>query len=81
MGIVYKYLDNLAQRRTFSETQRYLKSVGSIEEQRKKKEQLVNSVLPSYMADDVVEAYLEHKTEARPDAFHKFNVANHDNVR
>ena len=37
MGVLYNYLADLAQRRSFSETQRYIRSVAQIETQKGKK--------------------------------------------
>ena len=33
------------------------------------------------MAEDAIDDYINNRNEARPDDFHKFNVANHTNVR
>ncbi len=37
MGVFYNYLVDLAQRKAFSETRRYIRSLISIDEQKKKK--------------------------------------------
>ena len=33
------------------------------------------------MAEDAIDDFINYRNEARPDDFHKFNVANHTNVR
>ncbi|XP_019850469.1 PREDICTED: adenylate cyclase type 2-like [Amphimedon queenslandica] len=80
MGVLYNYLADLAQRRSFSETQRYIRSVAQIETQKGKKQQLLYSVLPGHLADAFLEEYLSSRSEAKRMDFHKFHVANHSNV-
>lgn len=55
VGIFYNYLADLAQRKTFSETRRYIRSLITIEEQKEKKDHLLKSVLPPPMTDVAIE--------------------------
>jgi adenylate cyclase 2 len=81
VGIFYSHLADLALRRAFSETQRYIKSCAQIEEQRAKKQQLLYSVLPSHMADVAIDDIFYSRSEVKKNkVFHKFHVSNHTNV-
>ncbi|XP_063678873.1 adenylate cyclase type 5-like isoform X3 [Bolinopsis microptera] len=82
-GLYHHHLSEIAHRRTFLETRGFIKNQLELSQQKDQQESLLNSVLPGYIAEEMLKDILKGngmRQQPMNLQFHKIYIKKHDEV-